>query len=151
MFPSASVISIKNQPVLAPRLPGPLYVAVSIALLALGYSACGGDAGDGPGPTKVEDQAGRTCDVPFEAREPPTCDKDPMPLVACPSGSTACFQLGTLDVAAQYKPAAICAACCMGDSSTSQSSDCSGIVCEADADCPNRYPSCTSGQCFMKR
>src|SRR3954453_13054921 len=88
-------------------LPG---TVLSGALLLIG--ACGDSGNDGPAAVKVTDTADRHCSVPFDAIDPPTCDESPMPAVACSAGTRACFQLGTLDVAAQYKPAAICAACC---------------------------------------
>ncbi len=116
---------------------------VLAGLLAVGSLACGDDGDGGPPAQEVEDMLGRSCMLLSAAEV--TCDQDPMPAAGCPSGTTACFQLGTTDNAAG--PAAICAACCGPSSSTSTRGDCSNLVCSSADDCPPQYGRCMSGIC----
>lgn len=110
--------------------------------LVLILAACGGGE-DGPPPLAVEDMLGRKCEITIEDNV--TCDQSPMPSMACKTGETACFQVGTTDNAAG--PGAICAACCSGNSSRSVAGDCSNIVCSSAEDCPVVYGRCVNSVC----
>lgn len=105
--------------------------------------ACGGDDSSGPPKLEVKDKAGRECTI--GAADEVSCDQDPMPSAGCPSGANACFQLSSTGDAAG--PAAICAACCQGSTSTSVAVDCSEITCATDDDCPSTFGRCLNGAC----
>jgi hypothetical protein len=119
------------------RLAVPTRLAVLIVL-----AACGGGE-EGPPPLAVEDMLGRSCEIAVGNEV--TCDEEPKPAAGCPSGETACFQVGTTGDAAG--PGAICAACCKGNTSRSVASDCSNLVCSSAEDCPPQYGRCVSNMC----
>lgn len=115
-------------------------IPVLLTILCL---ACSSED-DGARPTKqVKDKVGRTCTI-GESLDA-TCDQAPKPSVACKSGTSACFQVGSTGDAAG--PGAICAACCGGNTSSSVAADCSPITCSADNDCPSPYGRCSNGEC----
>ena len=95
------------------------------------------------------DAAGRACQATLERTSTNSpvvfssvaCDgaaKD------CSSESTPCFQLGVPDGSVELLN---CPACCIGDSSSFVTSECSQVVCEADADCIYAEATCADGIC----
>lgn len=116
----------------------------SLAVVVAAFIGCGSDdTGSGYPSVKVKDQLGRSCTI--GEHEDATCDQDPKPSGACKTTATACFMVGTTGDASG--PAAICAGCCEGNTSTSVRTDCAKIVCSAATDCPSTYGRCLNGEC----
>jgi hypothetical protein len=119
---------------------------IALPLTLLVTLACGSSSSSA-GKT-VKDQAGRTCTVPPTGL---TISCDPQPQKTCSGGASACFVTGVADTdagAATIGPAAVCAACCSGNSSTSGPGDCSQIVCKTADDCPQASTKCNNGGCY---
>jgi hypothetical protein len=117
----------------------------SVLLLACALAACGGSSDD----RTVKDKAGRTCTIPSSGSLTIECDAMPMPANACTGSSSACFVTGVVDTTTtMIGPAAVCAACCAGNQSTSSEGDCSQIVCTTIDDCPLGTTECKDGGCF---
>jgi hypothetical protein len=105
--------------------------------------------GDSSDERTVTDQAGRTCTIPPSGSLTIDCDATPMPKSACSGSATACFVTGVVDSStAMIGPAAVCAACCEGNQSTSSEGDCSQIVCKTVDDCPLGSSECKDGGCY---
>jgi hypothetical protein len=117
----------------------------SALLLLFVVSAC---SSDGSGKT-VKDKAGRTCTIPSSGHDF-TCDQAPQPVGGCSAGATACFVQGLDDTTTptHIGAAAVCAACCTGNSSSSGPGDCSAIVCTTVDDCPYGSTQCNAGGCY---
>jgi len=119
---------------------------ISGLVIAAMLSACGGDSSSGK---QVKDQSGRTCTIPVTGMTL-SCDATPQPQAGCSAGATACFVEGVGDTggAAVIGPAAVCAACCKGNTSTSVGGDCSPIVCKTVDDCPHGSTKCENSACY---
>ncbi|MFT3764033.1 MAG: hypothetical protein QM820_00685 [Minicystis sp.] len=126
----------------AARTPLLGLLAVS-AILSL--SACGGSSAD----RTVKDEAGRTCSIPESGSLTISCDAAPAPSTACTGSAAACFVTGTVgNTTSMIGPAAVCAACCDGNQSSSVEADCSPIVCETLDDCPLGTTECKDKGCY---
>jgi hypothetical protein len=117
-----------------------------VSSLVLGFAFACGDSSDD---RSVTDQAGRTCTIPASGSLTIECDATPMPKNACSGGANACFVTGVADsTTSMIGPAAVCAACCEGNQSSSSEGDCSAIVCETIGDCPLGTKECKDGGCY---
>jgi hypothetical protein len=95
------------------------------------------------------DEAGRACRATLER----TSTSSPVVFSSvacdgigrgCSSESTPCFQLSVADDTVELLN---CPACCIGDSSSFVTSQCSRVVCESDADCIYTEATCKNGAC----
>lgn len=122
----------------------PIRPFFAVALVGVVLLACGSDDDAGGYPSKtVEDELGRICTTGEGLTA--TCDREPRPAAGCKTTATACFTIGTAGDASG--PAAVCAACCEGNTSTSVRTDCAAITCATAADCPSPYGRCLNGEC----
>jgi hypothetical protein len=120
---------------------------ISISIVLALVLACGSSSQSGK---SVKDTANRTCTIPDEGMTL-SCDQPPKPGSACTGGASACFVQGVMASstgAAVIGPAAVCAACCNGNTSTSGPNDCAQIVCHTVDDCPHGSSKCNNGGCF---
>jgi len=115
------------------------FVFVGSILLACGSD----DSGSGYPSQTVKDKLGRTCTTGEGLTA--SCDQEPKPVAACKATAKACFTIGTSGDASG--PAAVCAGCCEGNTSTSVRTDCAAITCTAATDCPSPYGRCLNGEC----
>jgi hypothetical protein len=124
-------------------MPRIVFAAFLVAISGAGVACSSSDDG-GSRPTKqVKDKLGRTCTIGDTLTA--SCDQEPKPAAGCKTTATACFTVGTSGDASG--PAAICAGCCEGNTSTSVRTDCAAITCATAADCPTEYGRCLNAEC----
>jgi hypothetical protein len=95
------------------------------------------------------DSAGRSCRATLEKASPGTpsltqavsCEGYSR---QCSTESRPCFQLNVDDMSEQINN---CPACCRGSASSFNSTECSALVCETDADCVYARAQCLGGAC----
>lgn len=122
----------------------PFFAASSVAFVGFVCIACGSDDEGSGYPTQtVKDKLGRTCTTGEGLSA--TCDQEPKPAGGCKTTAKACFTIGTSGDASG--PAAVCAGCCEGNTSTSVRTDCAAITCATATDCPSPYGRCLNGEC----
>jgi hypothetical protein len=117
--------------------------------LALAALSCSSDDDTIKESHDFADAAGRACQATLErtSKGSPVvfssvaCDGDDKD---CSSESTPCFQLSVPDGTVELLN---CPACCIGDSSSFVTSECSQVVCETDADCIYAEATCSRGIC----
>jgi hypothetical protein len=117
--------------------------------LALAVLSCSSDDDTIKETHDFVDAAGRACQATLERTSTSSpvvfssvaCDGAGK---ACSSESTPCFQLSVADGTVELLN---CPACCIGDSSSFVTSECSQVVCETHSDCIYTEATCTDGFC----
>jgi hypothetical protein len=108
-------------------------------------SSCKSD--DEPG-EDYRDNRGRVCRVDVSvASQPATCNVEPRPTNACPSGATPCFTVSpTLDSVGEVRN---CDACCVNNvPGIPDFRDCGRVTCVTDGDCLYPNGRCLNSFCY---
>jgi hypothetical protein len=85
---------------------------------------------------------------------PVSCDNGTSPTNTCTNGASACWIEGTTAMGGYdggqpvgQETAALCAACCSGNTAVAAAGSCTSIACTTVNDCPLESTMCTSGYC----